>query len=229
MSESTKTALAVVAVIALARPSGFLLLSPKRDKASELAEQVTAHRRRSRPLETAARRRSVGGQKELSRQITQQLVELGKAVPAEAATPSLLVQLQRAQRPIADQLREHRSAEAVAEVDGKRRSAGRRRRHDRMLPLGAGAGPRRARWRCPTRSQFEGGFFEIANFIHGIDSLVTTERRRRSTRHGRLITIDSFTLVPLRGRRRSRRRRLHLQSDGHLLGHAPMSPRPARA
>jgi hypothetical protein len=61
-------------------------------------------------------------------------------------------------------------------------------------PLGASVGPAGLS-EMPYTLTFTGDFFHVANFIHGLDSLVKTTNSRVAV-DGRLITIDSFSLVP---------------------------------
>ena len=42
---------------------------------------------------------------------------------------------------------------------------------------------------------FSGSFFHVADFIHGIDSLVKTENAEVAV-DGRLVTLDGFSLDP---------------------------------
>ena len=86
MSQNAKTALAIAAVVALAIAFWFLLLSPKQEKADELGSQVKTLR-----TEVASEQQRVEAGLAAKRAFAddyQQLVLLGKAVPAEAATPS---------------------------------------------------------------------------------------------------------------------------------------------
>jgi Tfp pilus assembly protein PilO len=46
----------------------------------------------------------------------------------------------------------------------------------------------------PYELTFTGDFFHIADFIHGLDSLVKTQNAKVDV-YGRLITIDSFSLA----------------------------------
>ena len=91
MKESSKTVLAVLCVVALALVFWLALLAPKRDKAGELSERSDALSAEV-ATEQAKASEAVAAKEEFP-SLYRQLVLLGKAVPAEAATPSLLVQL----------------------------------------------------------------------------------------------------------------------------------------
>jgi hypothetical protein len=61
------------------------------------------------------------------------------------------------------------------------------------MPLGAEIGPAGLAV-MPYTLEFEGDFFEIADFIKGLDSLVKTKNEKVAVT-GRLLTIDGFTLT----------------------------------
>jgi Tfp pilus assembly protein PilO len=187
MKESTKIALAVVAVVGIAAAFWLVLLGPKRDQAGELGRQVSTVRSEvSTEQQRAAD--SVAAKKSYPSDYTQ-LVGLGQAVPAEAATPSLLVQLEGLSTKSKTDFigitsgSEGAEGEVAITAEG---TAG-------LAPLGATAGPA-GLLKMPYQLQFEGGFFGIANFIHGVDSLVKTKQGKVEAK-GRLMTIDNFTLT----------------------------------
>jgi Tfp pilus assembly protein PilO len=191
MRESVKTSLAVLFIVLLAGVFWFALLAPKRDKANELSERATAvsaevASEQSQLTEAAAARENFAS-------YYRKLVLLGKAVPSEAATPSLLVQLQgigtRAKTSFVSIVLGGggESSEAAAPVESESASE---------LPLGAAVGAAG----LPAMQyslEFEGGFFEIADFIKELDSLVKTKNEEVDAK-GRLVTIDGFTLAPNR-------------------------------
>jgi Tfp pilus assembly protein PilO len=186
MRESSKTAIAVLVVIAVAGSFWLLLIGPKRDKANELSEQVNSLRS-SVASEQVHLAEAVKAKGEFP-SYYRQLVVLGKAVPVEADTPSLLVQLnglgRRAETSFLSIVLGEATSETV-EVPGETAS---------LLPIGAAVGPAG----LPAMSytlEFTGGFFQIANFIHGVDSMVKTENDEVVPR-GRLVMIDGFTMAP---------------------------------
>ncbi len=192
MSQSTKTALACVVVIVIGGAFWLLLLAPKRDKAAELGEQTTALRtnvatEEQRVAAGLAAKRDFPGD-------YRQLVVLGKAVPAEAATPSLLVQLNGVS---AKAETEFQSIALGSGGEGASTSAGATEGAAALLPLGASVGPAGFA-AMPYTLDFEGGFFDIADFIEGLDSLVETKDGLVDA-HGRLVTIDGFNLTPQSG------------------------------
>jgi hypothetical protein len=62
-----------------------------------------------------------------------------------------------------------------------------------LQPLGAAIGPAGLAV-MPYSLSFRGSFFDVANFIDGIDSLVTTNGANTSV-DGRLVTLDGFVLT----------------------------------
>lgn len=197
MAQSTKTALAVAVVIALAGAFWLLLLAPKREQASELSEQVATLQSEvasesQRALAAAAAKR------EFPRDY-HQLVLLGKAVPADAATPSLLVQLNGVGEEAETTFLSIQQGGGSGGGEGESTSAPSigstpTEVAASLSPLGASAGPAGLS-AMPYTLSFEGGFFDIADFIGGLDGLVTTKDGHVDA-EGRLITIDGFNLTP---------------------------------
>ncbi len=77
----------------------------------------------------------------------------------------------------------------------------------------------------PYTLTFDGDFFQIADFIKGLDSLVKTTNEKVAV-DGRLMTINGFTLTPA-----DAERRLPAGADGDLLGdhlRDPARPGPDR-
>jgi Tfp pilus assembly protein PilO len=187
-NESAKTALAVVFVIAIAAAFWLILLAPKRDQANELKDQAATL---SSELESAQAQanEALAAKKDFAADYAQ-LVQLGKAVPADAATPSLLVELET----LGTLTRTSFDSISLGGGEGGGEAGSEGAETDSLPPLGTTTGPA-GLLAMPYSLEFEGGFFEIAEFIHGLDSLVKTKDGRVDAR-GRLITIDSFELTP---------------------------------
>jgi Tfp pilus assembly protein PilO len=196
MKESTKTALAVVFLVVVAGAFWMLLLSPKRDKAGELAEQKTAL---SAEVATEQQRadEALAAKARFSADYAQ-LLQLGTAVPPEASTSSLLVQLDG----LSDDSDTEFQAIALGGGSGGGAPAATSEGGEStesvnptsLPPLGGSIGAA-GLYAMPYSVQFEGGFFDIANFVHRLDSLVKTKQGYVDAK-GRLVTIDSFTLMP---------------------------------
>ena len=190
-------------VAAIATAFWMLALSPKREEASKLDAQVkqlegSLAQHRAEAAVAAEARREFPADYE-------RLVVLGKAVPGDDDTASLLVQLNR----IADatevrfetlSLSTGTGAEAPppttspslggAPVSATEATAS-------LMPLGASVGPAGLAV-MPYTLTFTGDFFKIADFIKGLDALVKTTNEKVAV-DGRLVTVDGFSLSPGEG------------------------------
>lgn len=196
MSFSNRVIVVMLAIVVLAIAFWMLLLSPKRDEVTKLDAQVAQQE------ETLGQHRSEAQRgREAARNFPseyQQLVVLGKAAPAEDDTASLLVQLNR----IAGHTRVRfedftltgSGSEEAAEAPVEGESASPTEVAASRLPLGASIGPAGLA-AMPYTLTFNGSFFHIADFIHGLDSLVKTKNAEVEVT-GRLITINGFNLKP---------------------------------
>lgn len=235
MKVSDKAIVFGVVVVALAIGFYMMVLSPKREKASELNDQI------SQLHDSISQQEQVASFAEQARKdfprYYGRLVVLGKAVPAQGETASMLVQLSS----ITD--RNHLKLQSLA-LAGDEASAGTgassastpaaaassataatsttpssgststtpttsgaaatatadptaapaTESAAASLPIGATVGPG-GLGTMPYTLKFSGGFFDIANFIGGIDGLVQpTDDGARVSPDGRLITIDGFAL-----------------------------------
>jgi Tfp pilus assembly protein PilO len=206
VSATNRTILAVFALVVLAGAFWMLLLSPRREEASELSSEV-AEAKQSLSLHRGEVREALAAKREFPTEY-QQLVVLGKAVPAEDDTASLLVQLNR----LADhahirfQTFSLESASGGEEPEGGESEAKAEATASpasypsptevsaSLLPLGASIGPAGLAV-MPYKLDFQGTFFQMADFIKGLDSLVKTKNQNVAVT-GRLLTINGFTLEP---------------------------------
>jgi Tfp pilus assembly protein PilO len=191
------TIVAMLAVAALAIAFWVVLLSPKREEAAKLGEQIAQveaslaqHEAEVTTAEEARKQFPVDYQK---------LVVLGKAVPAGDETASLLVQVSGiAKRTgvgfknIALSTEGGSEAPAAAPAPTAGASVSPTEAAASLLPLGATIGPAGLAV-MPYTLSFEGTFFQIADFIKSLDALVKTSNEE-VTVDGRLITVNSFTL-----------------------------------
>jgi Tfp pilus assembly protein PilO len=179
----------------------MLLLSPKRDEVSKLDRQV-AQQEESLAAHQSEVQRGLAAERAFPKEY-QQLVVLGKAAPAGDETASLLVQLNQ----IAENshvrfqnfLLEGESTETPESPEAEAPAAGEPASYPSptevaasTLPLGASIGPAGLAV-MPYKLSFEGSFFRLADFIHGLDSLVKTKNSEVLVT-GRLITISGFNL-----------------------------------
>lgn len=190
------TIVAMLLVAALAFAFWILLLSPKREEVAELDQQVTQVEASLTQHEA-----EISAGEEAREQFPvdyQQLVVLGKAVPGNDETASLLVQVSGIAERAGVRFRnislksegESEEEAAVPSAGGAPVSA--TEAAASLIPLGATVGPAGLAV-MPYTLTFEGDFFEIADFIKGLDSLVKTQNEKVAV-DGRLITIDGFSL-----------------------------------
>lgn len=204
-SSTNRLIIAVVAIAALAGAFWMLALSPKRKEASDLSLKVTQAREALSQHQGEAAQ-AEAAEREFPRNY-EQLVVLGKAAPGDDDAASLLVQLNRiaAESKVRFQTLtlngSGESGEAPAAPAPEESESGTPASPTEMaaslLPLGAAIGPAGLAV-MPYELTFTGDFFHIADFIQGLDALVKTENEKVDV-HGRLITIDSFSLAPGQG------------------------------
>lgn len=213
--KSDRIILVLLPVVALLGAAWFLLISPKRAEVADYDTQIS---------ELKA---SITEQNELAAFATQarktfpssyrKIVNLGKAVPADDDTSSLLVQLQGlalkanvdfrsieldtasapAAPPPPPPAESEPEGEESTEEDAEAAPASTAvapatEATAAMLPIGAQIGPAG----LPIMQHkmiFTGDFFEIADFLKGVDRMVKT-RARKVEVDGRLLTVNGFTL-----------------------------------
>jgi hypothetical protein len=200
IESSTRTIVAILVVVACAVAFWMLLLSPKRKEADELTTQ-------SEGLQaTLAQTQATVAEGEASRQDFpdnyRQLVVLGKAVPAGDETASLLVQVNgiaheagvkfesiKLGAPDGSETESEVSTEGAAAAPAATPTEA----EAALLPLGATIGTA-GLGTMPYDLVFRGSFFHVADFIHGIDSLVDAANAKVAV-DGRLVTLDGFSLT----------------------------------
>lgn len=197
MSSTNRTVVAVVALAVLAGAFWMLLLSPKRDEASKLDEQAK-ELQTSLALHEAEVAEAEAARKEFPADY-QHLVVVGKAVPGGDETASLLVQMNRLANGTGGTFRDIKLSSsgeggeaAPAASPGEGESASPTEVAASLLPLGATVGAA-GLGVMPYEVTFSGNFFQIADYIKGLDSLVKTQGEKVVV-DGRLITIDGFAL-----------------------------------
>jgi hypothetical protein len=203
-SSSKVLIVAMVAIAVLAIGFWMLMLTPQREEASKLGKKVEK-------LEEslAAHQAEVDQALEAKDQFPrnyEELVVLGKAVPADDDTASLIVQLNRIADSAGVRFRNLKlvstSEEAAApapeeSAGGSTENASPTEVAASTLPLGATVGSAGIAV-MPYELTFDGKFFEVADFIEGLDSLVKT-KAGEVTVDGRLYTINSFSLEAAQG------------------------------
>jgi Tfp pilus assembly protein PilO len=196
MNAKNRAIVAVAVLAALGLAFWVLLLSPKRDEAKKLDAQA-AQLSSSLAQHQAEVAEAEAAKDEFPAQY-QKLVVVGKAVPGDDELASLLVQLNH----IADRAggtfsnikltAEGGTAEPAAAAPASGAAASPTEVAASLLPLGATIGPAGLAV-MPYDVTFDGQFFQIADFIAGLDSLVKTKAGTVNV-DGRLVTIDGFSL-----------------------------------
>lgn len=213
MKSPNRLVISILIVAALAIGFWVLALGPKRGEAEELEGQVEQQRlslaeARSKATEAVAARQRFPAD-------YRQLVTLGQAVPANDETASLLVELDHIANktkvtfnsiqlastgeaaatpaptvpttPTAPTTESAPGAVPAATTVPPTEAAA------AITPLGASVGPAGLSV-MPYTLDFSGNFFQIANFIKEIDSLVHTGSGKVAV-DGRLVTLDGFALT----------------------------------
>lgn len=206
MTSTNRLIAAILLIAALGAAFWMLALSPKREEVGKLDKKVSALKS-SLAQHRAEVAQGLEARKEFSVDY-QQLVVLGKAVPGDDDTASLMVELNRIAKHAEVRFDEFTLAPAEgAEVPAETTEAGSASAEGTpasepisptevaasTLPLGATIGPAGLAV-MPYTLSFRGNFFQLAGFIKGLDSLVKTANANVAV-DGRLITIDGFTLV----------------------------------
>lgn len=198
-SATNRAIVAMLVLAALAAAFWVLLLSPKREELSKLDAQVvqlesTLAQHQAEVVEAEAARKEFPAE-------YRRLVVLGKAVPGDDDVASLLVQMNRIAdnaggtfRNVTLSANGEGGSEAPAPASAGGEPASATEVAASLLPLGASVGPA-GLGVMPYTLSFDGSFFEIADFIEGLDSLVRTSEDGVTVK-GRLVTVDGFSLTP---------------------------------
>jgi Tfp pilus assembly protein PilO len=198
MTSTNRAIVAIVALAVLALVFWTQLLSPKREEAKELGVEVE-RLEASLAQHQAEIAEGEAAKKEFSTEY-QRLVVVGKAVPGDDDIASLLVQVNRLAENADGTFRDIQlsaegsgeEAPAVPPAGGAGEPASPTEVAAALLPLGATIGPAGLAV-MPYNVTFDGDFFEIAEFIRGLDALVDTKGEAVAV-DGRLVTIDGFAL-----------------------------------
>ncbi len=202
ISSTNGLIIGMVAFAVLAFLFWTMILGPKREEADELTAQAKS-------LETSlATHESEIAQaleaRENYAEDYRDLIVLGKAVPGDDDTASFIVQLNRISAAAGVQFRNLKLASAAAGTPEEAAAAPPAEGASptevaaSTLPLGATIGVAGLAV-MPYELGFEGNFFNIARFLHGLDSLVKTENEKVAVT-GRLITINGFALKGNKGK-----------------------------
>lgn len=198
MTTTNKAIAGALALAVLAGAFWMMLLSPKREEARKLGNEV------ERLEASLAQHEAEVVEAEAARaefpQKYQRLVVVGKAVPGDDDLASMLVQLNRIGERAGGSFRNINlssaggggEAPAPPPAPSEGELASPTEVAASLLPIGATIGPAGLAV-MPYEVSFDGNFFQIADFIAGLDKLVKTKEDTVIV-DGRLMTIDGFTL-----------------------------------
>jgi Tfp pilus assembly protein PilO len=193
MSTNDRTFLLVIPLVAALVAFWFLLIAPKRDDAKQLETQITTLQASVATQEVAAQA-GADARKHFPRDY-HRLVVLGKAVPVDDETASFLVQVEKIAEDTGVEFRtiDAGSGGSVVAPTTTTTAAPATESAASLLPIGATVGSAGLPT-LPYTLTFSGGnYFQIADFMAGVDALVKTEKGRIAS-DGRLVTIDGFEL-----------------------------------
>ncbi len=239
MSSSNRAVVAAIAILVLAGIFWTQLLSPKRDEASALDAQA-----KQLQSSLAQHEAEIADAEAAKREFPtdyQHLVVVGKAVPGDDETASLLVQMNHLAGRTGGTFTNIQLTASGGESEATAPPAGSEATPASptevaasLLPLGATVGPAGLAV-MPNDVTFDGDFFQIADFIKGLDSLVKT-KNTEVTVDGRLVTIDGFSLeaapdtgFPALQASFALTTYLTPPGEGLAAGAAPESPAPGEA
>ncbi|MDX6588142.1 MAG: hypothetical protein QOI31_2615 [Solirubrobacterales bacterium] len=217
MKSSDRAILIGLIVVGLFGAFWFLALSPKKDEASELGDQIAQLQSdvsAQEQIVASGHEAQAGYEKNFS-----SLVVLGKAAPAGGDTPSLITQLvdisdeanasfgllQLGTAPAEPEPVAAETTTGQTEAEGEAppteeestavvaAPAPATEASASSLPIGAAVGSA-GLGRLVYDMSFQGDFFQIADLFRGIDSLVTSKAASVDVT-GRLITINGFTMT----------------------------------
>ena len=181
MTQRDRILLGVIGLLAVLAASWMLAIKPQREEASALADQAAAAQQR---LDAATAALASAKQARADYADAQRTVaRVGKAVPAEDDTATLLYLLERSARKAGIDFRN---------ID---LSAG---GGDPTPASGAGTdAPTGGIVAVPFKVTFEGGFFDLRRFMTLVRSFTTFDGERVKV-NGRLISIDGVSLAASR-------------------------------
>jgi Tfp pilus assembly protein PilO len=193
MAGNDRTIILVVPVIAALFAFWFLALSPKQDEVKKLDSQISKLQSDVAQQEQAAQA-GQQARKDFPRDY-QRLVVMGKAVPVDDETASLLVQINRIAERTGVSFRaiQQSAGTATATAAPVTPTAPPTETTASLLPIGASVGSAGLPT-LPYELIFRGNYFEVADFMAGIDNLVKP-RKGTISADGRLVTIDGFVLA----------------------------------
>jgi Tfp pilus assembly protein PilO len=181
MTGRDRIVLIVIAVVAVLGVAWMLVVSPERQKASELASKVAAAQ-----TQLASAEGSVSSARAAQSQYATayaSLVSLGKAVPPSDEVPALIDQLTQASN--------QKSVNFSSITPGAAASAG------ASASGSAASGTATAGFtQLPFSFTFEGTYFDLEHLFNKLTEFATLNTSGKLEVSGRLLTISSVSLAP---------------------------------
>jgi type II secretory pathway pseudopilin PulG len=191
MTARDRTILIVLAFAALLVAPYLLVISPRRDQASKLQNQISSAQAQLAQVRLEATS-SAAARAQFGRSYTT-MVRLGEAVPTDDNTPSLIYQLQSAASATGVDFRSLTfNAGAAPSTSSSSSSAA--QAATAALPPGATVGPAGFPIE-PFTFTFQGNFFHLANFLGRLQRFVVMGNQVLSV-SGRLMTLNAISLGP---------------------------------
>ncbi len=217
MKSSDRSILLGLVILGLLACFWFMLLSPKRERATELEQEASDVRAEvTQQEQVAAAAEQAQGDYDRN---YERLIVLGKAAPADGDTPSFLAQLTDlseksgtgfefltlaqdgaaatptpASQTTTDQNAAAAEAPASEQPAEAAPAAPPTEAAAATLPIGATVGPA-GLGVMAYDLKFTGDFFEVADLLQSLDSLVSADGGP-TTVDGRLVTVNGFKMAP---------------------------------
>jgi Tfp pilus assembly protein PilO len=196
MSRNDRMLLLAVPLLAVVVGFYFMVLAPKQDKAKKLDAEVTQLRTDVQTQQAEADK-GIAARKNFP-QDYHRLVVMGKAVPVDDETASLIVQINRIANDSGVSFRKIDLAQSTSTSSttavAPTTTGAPTETAASLLPIGATVGSANLPV-LPYNLSFHGNYFQIADFMAGIDSLVSAGKETVQA-DGRLVTIDAFKVAP---------------------------------
>ena len=194
-SRDRKILLALIP-LALVAAYWFLLLSPKREESAGIQDQLT---QAQSERDTAAQRLAgLSAAKNSFGRDYATVVYLGKSIPTSVDMPSLMVQLDRAARGTGIRFSSIKTGDRAATTSPNKAPAASTSTSTSApaaggtTPAANGAGGSQASLdSVPLDFEFNGSYFDLADFFHRMKRFVRVSNDRILVR-GRLMTINTF-------------------------------------
>jgi Tfp pilus assembly protein PilO len=184
---SNKLLIGVVALVAAAGAYWFLLLTPKREEAATLSEQVSTKQSEIREAES-----TLAGYRAAEKTFKVNyatVARLGKAVPADDDVRSLMVQLEHAAAESHVDFRSIAVAEASAAAPGVESTG---------TPPPPGSKPVGSAGFAvmPFTMEFSGSYLQLSKFFTRLEDFVAVRNGERLDVRGRLLRVESISMAP---------------------------------